>query len=41
MKTDIEIAREAVLKPIGEIAASLGIGEEQLEPYGRYIAKVP
>lgn len=41
MKTDIEIAREAELKPIGEIAAGLGIDDSQLEPYGRYIAKVP
>ncbi len=41
MKTDIEIAREAVLKPIGEIARQLGIDEEQVEPYGKYIAKVP
>lgn len=41
MKTDIEIAREAVLKPIDEIAAGLNIGTECLEPYGRYIAKVP
>ena len=41
MKTDIEIAREAVLKPIGEIARGMGIAEDMLEPYGRYIAKVP
>ncbi|MCQ2115192.1 MAG: formate--tetrahydrofolate ligase [Bacteroidales bacterium] len=41
MKTDIEIAREAVLKPIGEIADGLGISREALEPYGKYIAKVP
>lgn len=41
MKSDIEIAREAILKPIGEIAAQVGIGNEMLEPYGKYIAKVP
>lgn len=41
MKSDIEIAREAVLKPITEIAAGMGISEDVLEPYGRYIAKVP
>ncbi len=41
MKTDIEIAREASLKPIGQIAQQLGIDTEQLEPYGKYIAKVP
>lgn len=40
MKTDIEIARESVLKPIGEIAQQLGLQPEQLEPYGRHIAKV-
>lgn len=41
MKTDIEIAREASLKPIGQIAQQLGIDTEQLEPYGKYIAKIP
>ena len=41
MKSDIEIAREASLKPIGRIAQQLGIDTEQLEPYGKYIAKVP
>ena len=41
MKSDIEIARESTLKPITEVAASLGIAEEQLQHYGRYITKVP
>lgn len=41
MKSDIEIARECVLKPIEEIARRVGIPEEQLEHYGKYIAKVP
>ena len=41
MKSDIEIARESALKPITEVAASLCIAEEQLQHYGRYIAKVP
>ena len=40
MKTDIEIAREARLQPIAEIAAKLGIGEDALEYYGKYKAKV-
>ena len=40
MKTDIEIAREAKLLPIADIAAKLGIGEDDLEFYGRYKAKV-
>lgn len=41
MKTDIEIARETVLKPIGDIAEQMGIDREEIEPYGKYIAKVP
>ena len=41
MKTDIQIARECELKPITEIASQLGIDPEMIEPYGRYMAKVP
>lgn len=41
MKTDIEIARETPLKPIADIAASVGIPSGRLEPYGRNVAKVP
>lgn len=41
MKTDIQIARECELKPIGEIASQQGIAPEKIEPYGRYMAKVP
>ncbi len=40
MRTDIEIAREAKMRPIGEIAEELGILPEELEPYGRYKAKI-
>ncbi len=40
MKTDIEIAREAVMEPIGRVAGRLGIGEEDLEYYGKYKAKL-
>ncbi len=40
MKTDIEIAQEAVLEPIAEIAEKLGIPAEELELYGRYKAKL-
>lgn len=40
VKSDIEIAQAAELQPIVQIAARLGIAEEQLEPYGRYKAKV-
>ena len=41
MKSDIQIAQEAAKRPIVEIAGSLGIGSDDLIPYGRYIAKVP
>jgi formate--tetrahydrofolate ligase len=40
MPTDIEIARAATMKPIGEIATRLGIPDESLEPYGRFKAKI-
>lgn len=40
MLTDIEIAQQAVLKPIAQIARELGIREEETEPYGRYKAKL-
>ncbi|MEA4953630.1 MAG: formate--tetrahydrofolate ligase, partial [Aminivibrio sp.] len=38
--SDIEIAQSAKLRPIVDIAEKLGIGEEDLELYGRYKAKV-
>ena len=41
MKTDIQIARECKLDHISEIASRLGIPTEEIEPYGRYMAKVP
>jgi formate--tetrahydrofolate ligase len=40
MKSDIEIAQEARLRPIAEVAADLGLTPDEIEPYGRYIAKV-
>lgn len=40
MKTDIQIAQEAVLEPISDVAASLGLNGESLIPYGKYKAKV-
>ena len=40
MKTDIEIAQEAKMEPIVRVAESLGIGEDDLELYGRYKAKI-
>lgn len=39
-KSDIEIAQSAVMKPIEEIASSIGIGRENIELYGNYKAKV-
>ena len=40
MKTDIEIAQEAQMLPITQIAQELGVSEEMLEPYGRTKAKL-
>jgi formyltetrahydrofolate synthetase len=40
VKSDIEIAREADMKPIKEIAAKIGIKESDLIPYGHTKAKV-
>jgi formate--tetrahydrofolate ligase len=39
-KSDIDIAREATMLPIGEIAAKLGVPDEAVEPYGKHIAKI-
>ncbi len=40
MKTDIEIAQEAKMLPIKEVAASYGIDEDEIELYGKYKAKL-
>lgn len=40
MKTDIEIAREAKMLPVKEVAKSLNINEDDLELYGKYKAKI-
>lgn len=40
MLTDIQIAQQTELKPIAEIAKGLGIADEELEPYGRFKAKL-
>ena len=40
MKTDIEIARSVQMRKITEIAESIGIPEEKIDQYGRYMAKV-
>lgn len=40
MKTDVEIAQQATLRPISEIAEGLGLGPEDYEPYGHTKAKI-
>lgn len=39
--TDLEIAKKATIQPIKKIAAKLNLDEDTLEPYGKYIAKLP
>ena len=41
MKSDIEIAREATLEKIKSIATKIGIPREEVQNYGKYIAKIP
>lgn len=41
MKSDSQIAHETKLLPIAEIGAKINIPQEALEPYGKYVAKVP
>jgi len=38
--SDLEIARQAMLKPLDDIAAEIGIGEHLLEPYGESVVKI-
>ena len=38
-KTDAEIAQSSTMRPIGEIAAKLGLNVDNIEPYGHYKAK--
>ena len=40
VRSDIEIARSAAMRPIAEVAAGLGIPEEALHHFGRWIAKI-
>lgn len=40
MKSDLQIAQEATLKPVAEIASELGILDDELEMYGKYKAKI-
>jgi formate--tetrahydrofolate ligase len=41
MKSDIQIAKEAKIKPVAEIGKKMGIKEDDLELYGKYKAKIP
>lgn len=40
MKSDLEIAQEATMLPITDVARTIGLGDDDLELYGRYKAKV-
>ena len=40
MRSDVDIAQAATIRPIGEIAAKLGLSPDQLEQYGKYKAKI-
>lgn len=39
--SDLEIAKASKMRPIQEIAAKLGVSEEDIRPYGKYVAKLP
>jgi formate--tetrahydrofolate ligase len=39
--SDIDIAQSARMRPIEDVAADLGLGRDDLDPYGRYKAKIP
>ena len=40
MKSDIEIAQEATLIPVTEVAAGLGLESDDIDPFGKYKAKI-
>ena len=40
MPSDIEIAQDAVLRPISDVAAEIGLSDADLRPYGHYVAKI-
>ena len=40
MKTDIQIAQEAVMLPITEVAAGIGVSADEIAIYGKYKAKI-
>ncbi len=39
--SDIEIAQQATMRPIADVAADLGLAADDIDPYGRYKAKLP
>ena len=41
MKTDIEIAYDTEVRPISEVASEIGLGRDDIIPYGNYMAKIP
>jgi formate--tetrahydrofolate ligase len=41
MKADIDIAQEAKVAPIETIAEKIGLSRDDIEPHGKYMAKVP
>ena len=41
MPTDLEIAQSVTLRPIRDVAAELGLSEDQIDLYGRYKARLP
>ena len=41
MLSDIEIAEQAVLDPIADVAQKVGLSSDELEFYGKYKAKIP
>ena len=40
MPTDIEIAQRATLRPIRDVAAEIGLSDDDLRPYGHHVAKI-
>jgi formate--tetrahydrofolate ligase len=40
MKSALQIAQEATLRPIADVAADAGIRQDEVEPFGRYRAKL-
>ena len=41
MRTNIEIAQTARCKPIEEVTSKIGLGRDEIQHYGKYMAKIP